>query len=147
MAATYHGCECKHCGSTEKYRSSKSCVQCTTSRAKSNPKSQASPEVQRKAALKRYHKLKDSVEYKESRIGVDRNKNAKRRLRMNTQMTKDYAEEINRIYKECPVDLQVDHVVPLNGKFVSGLHVPWNLQYLSPEDNNKKSNKFTDSCA
>jgi len=36
----------------------------------------------------------------------------------------------------------VDHIIPLNGKLVSGLHVPSNLQVIRGVDNHFKNNKF-----
>lgn len=52
-------------------------------------------------------------------------------------------KEIEEFYKACPEGYEVDHIIPLNGKNVSGFHILENLQYLTKEENRKKSNKFT----
>lgn len=56
-----------------------------------------------------------------------------------------FKKEIQEIYRKCPKGYHVDHIIPINGDNVSGLHVPWNLQYLTPEENCKKGNKHDDS--
>lgn len=52
-------------------------------------------------------------------------------------------EAIQKFYEACPEGYEVDHIIPLQGKEVSGLHVLENLQYLTREENRQKSNKFT----
>lgn len=51
-------------------------------------------------------------------------------------------ESIANFYKQTPKGYHVDHIIPLNGKNVSGLHVLWNLQYLPAKDNMKKGNRL-----
>lgn len=51
-------------------------------------------------------------------------------------------DKIRSIYENCPEGMHVDHIIPLRGKLVSGLHVENNLQYLFEEDNLKKNNSF-----
>lgn len=57
-------------------------------------------------------------------------------------LTKQHKAEIRAIYENCPKGYHVDHVIPLRGEEVCGLHVPWNLQYLPGVENMSKGNKI-----
>jgi len=51
-------------------------------------------------------------------------------------------ESIQAFYDACPPGHHVDHIVPLQGRIVSGLHVLSNLQYLPARDNLSKGNRY-----
>lgn len=74
---------------------------------------------------------------------------AARRQGLPKWLTREQHKEILNFYiravelrKETGIPYEVDHIIPLQGKTVSGLHVPWNLRIIPRHENRKKSRKI-----
>jgi 5-methylcytosine-specific restriction endonuclease McrA len=51
-------------------------------------------------------------------------------------------DKINEVYANCSDDMTVDHIIPITSPIVCGLHVSWNMQYLTRSANSKKGNSL-----
>jgi hypothetical protein len=88
------------------------------------------------------------------KLGCKNYRQGKGRLLKNSLQAKRRASKLQRtvpwadlkaikeFYANCPKGYAVDHIIPLQGTTVSGLHVLNNLQYLTPTQNSRKGNKY-----
>lgn len=107
------------------------CISCQT--AFKREQRQQHPEKFAKIAHEHY--INNKHDY------IARSSSRKRIIHLATPMWADL-DKIKEIYKNCPTGYHVDHIVPLQGKTVCGLHVENNLQYLTVQDNLSKGNSY-----
>jgi len=102
------------------------------------------------------YKAKRSQQGKEwfkNNAGIAKAKRARRRASL-TNATPNWLTAIQKaqiaefyeiataLEMQTGIKRHVDHIVPLKGNCISGLHVPWNLQILTAHENLSKRNKY-----
>jgi hypothetical protein len=108
------------------------------------------------AALKRFYannpeyRAKYNTQYYKANrakciaLAKKREERMKHQSKIVAGLTQAYKAEVDAMYHFCQVfaGYEVDHIVPVQGKCVTGLDVPWNMQILTITENRRKSNKF-----
>ena len=128
---------CRVCGDIRRYISSKACVTCVANWQK----------------LNKEKRNQSSKKFRENHPDIIRfnNKRNKKRIKNKTPkwVNKEERAKIKEFYDLAKylslllnIEFHVDHIIPLQGKNVSGLHVSSNLQILSAKENRSKNNKF-----
>ncbi len=144
----FTGKPCKHGHLSKRLVINRRCYECSQLADKKFYKTERGKELKSKQSSLYYQRNKDKLKqkvkiYKKNNKGIVNSLKAKRKA-MQLKATPIWSnlEIIKEIYINCPDGMQVDHIIPLQGKIVCGFHIPENLQYLTPEENQIKGRKL-----
>jgi len=148
----FTGKPCKHGHLAERYAKDGNCVNCTKIKLNKYRELNHSLVNERRRASKETNR-KSTARWIKANAGVVNAWNMKRyaakKHRTPAWLTKIDAERIENVYKLATLQSKitgtiwhVDHIIPLQGKYVSGLHVPANLRAIPGADNIRKRNSY-----
>lgn len=160
----YYSVPCKYGHKSPRRTASGECLQCRKNGVKAWR--EANPEKVKQHNQTQYAKYeseklawhKRNLKYRQSHpskiLANTRKYQIAKRNRLPKWVDKDELFLIREIYDLAALrtskfgfSWHVDHIVPLQGKLVSGLHVPENLQVIPAVINTKKGNKYDDAMA
>ena len=155
----YIGKDCPQGHGGERYKSTWRCVRCHQLKKQAWKKKKraeikaAKPPKVKKVYVPSPEALAKRREYQRNYHAADRVRRREKRLRRKAAekertpawLTKHDKWVMKEIYHLAKIRTEmtgivweVDHIIPLRGKEVSGLHVPTNLQVITKEENRKK---------
>lgn len=151
----FTGEPCKHGHTAARYTANKTCVTCANAKA---DESKAKNPEKYTALVAAWQKANPEKRLSYTRKYAQKNRDKRNLWTANYRQTKidrmpqwlapSHIAEMESVYaycaalNACGLKYHVDHVVPLRGKQVSGLHVPWNLQVIPGTENMSKGNNF-----
>lgn len=147
METFFTGLPCKHGHVAPRYKCNRWCTECAALQKRGTLADRKWRAENRERLLEAKRKWR--------RDNPDKNAAGKARYRAKCKqatpkwLTDEQHQQIDFMYfvavhatQFSNVLYQVDHIVPLQGKNVSGLHVPWNLHLMTKLDNQKKWNSL-----
>lgn len=152
----FTGQPCKHGHVAERYTASKTCCMCANAKANETKAknmrkySQSSLDwARRNPERVAEYQLRANRKNPGRRNKLTANYRSAKANRAPSWLSDDDKWMIGEAYELAAlrtritkVSWHVDHIVPLRGEAVSGLHVPWNLQVILGRENVQKGNKY-----
>lgn len=170
MKRYYTGKPCKHGHVSERQTSNGTCVECASSKKSEYYKTNQSKRQEHNSRYykkneeairqvnaewrndnpERMAKIRSDYYQKNKPSYLASSRARKKHILMATPPCADM-EAIERVYYEAQrltietgIPHDVDHIVPLRGEDVCGLHVEWNLRPIPASENRSKANKRMD---
>jgi len=151
----FTGTPCKHGHVSERYTLNKTCKDCADARSNktkvNNPEKYLAQIAQwqrnNPEKLREYHLKYTRANAGKRNLWTSNYRQAKVD-RTPVWLNDGHMFEMECVFKYCAalrnigLDYHVDHIIPIRGARVSGLHVPWNLQVIPGRENMSKGNKF-----
>lgn len=123
-------------------------------RNRKSPRKTLTPEQQAESKARRREKQRENNRKwmhanRDYRLAQTKARKAQKKSNVPKWLTLDEKKQIAAIYRKARdytditgVEYEVDHIIPLRGGVVCGLHAPWNLQVLTREANLRKGNSL-----